>query len=122
VGNCRNGGDPELLYATCRTLLARLPASTKIYPGHDYLMNNLRFTQNVEPGNATAGAWLERCKALAPETMPVMTLTDELTVNSFFRLGEPGLREGLRQRVPELAAGASEREVFLRLRELRNDW
>ena len=122
VGNCRNGGDPELLYSTCRTLLARLPATTRIYPGHDYLMNNLRFTQNVEPDNAAAGAWLERCGTLAPETMPLMTLADELTVNSFFRLGEPGLREGLRQRVPELAAGASEREVFLRLRELRNSW
>lgn len=122
VGNCHNGGDPSLLYGTCHTLLARLGASTKIYPGHDYLMNNLRFTLNVEPSNPTAGAWLERCKALAAETMPVLTLSDELTVNSFFRLNEPGLREGLRQRVPELAAGASEREVFLRLRELRNKW
>ena len=124
VGNCRNGGDPELLYTTCQTLLARMPATTKIYPGHDYLMNNLRFTQHVEPGNVAAGAWLERCKTLAPETMPVMTLADELTVNSFFRLGEPGLREGLRQRVAELGAGAntSERELFLCLRELRNSW
>jgi hydroxyacylglutathione hydrolase len=122
VGNCRNGGDPELLYTTCRTLLACLPATTKIYPGHDYLMNNLRFTQHVEPGNPTAGAWLERCKPLAPEDMPVLTLADELTVNSFFRLSEPRLREGLRQRVAELGAGASEREVFLRLRELRNSW
>ena len=122
VGNCRNGGDPELLYTTCRTLQKRLPATTKIYPGHDYLMNNLRFTQNVEPTNAAAGAWLERCKGLEAEAMPVMTLLDELTVNSFFRLGEPGLREGLRQRVAELGAGASEREVFLRLRELRNSW
>ena len=122
VGNCRNGGDPELLYSTCHTLQQRLSATTKIYPGHDYLLNNLRFTQNVEPGNAAAGAWLARCKDTAPEAMPVLTLADELDVNSFFRLGEPGLREGLRERVTGLAADAGEREVFLRLRELRNSW
>jgi hydroxyacylglutathione hydrolase len=122
VGNCRNGGDPELLYTTCRTLLGRLPAATKIYPGHDYLMNNLRFTQHVEPTNKDAGAWLERYKDTAAEDMPVVTLGDELAVNSFFRVREPGLREGLRARVAELGADASEREVFLRLRELRNSW
>ncbi len=122
VGNCRNGGDPELLYSTCHTLLQRLPASTKVYPGHDYLMNNLRFTQHVEPTNPTVGAWLERYKTTAAEEMPVVTLQDELRINSFFRLAEPGLREGLRQRVAELGTQVGEREVFLRLRELRNSW
>jgi hydroxyacylglutathione hydrolase len=122
VGNCHNGGDPERLYETCAQQLARLPASTRIYPGHDYLVNNLRFTRHVEPGNGAAAAWLNRSEAVAAEEQPVLTLGEELTVNSFFRLGEPGLVEGLRARVPGLAPKPTPRAVFLALRELRNHW
>jgi hydroxyacylglutathione hydrolase len=122
VGNCRNGGDPERLFETCALELARLPVSTRIYPGHDYLVNNLRFTRHVEPGNAAALAWLQRSDAVAAEDRPVLTLAEELTVNGFFRLLEPGLIEGLRARVPSLAPRPTPREVFLALRELRNHW
>lgn len=30
------GGDPEVMYATLRALLDKLPLETRIYPGHDY--------------------------------------------------------------------------------------
>jgi hydroxyacylglutathione hydrolase len=122
VGNCRNGGDPERLFETCALQLARLPVSTRIYPGHDYLVNNLRFTRHVEPGNAAAADWLQRSEAVAAEDRPVLSLGQELTVNGFFRLAEPGLIEGLRARVPGLAPRPTPREVFLALRELRNHW
>jgi hydroxyacylglutathione hydrolase len=122
VGNCRGGGDPERLFETCAGQLARLPASTRIYPGHDYLVNNLRFTRHVEPGNAAALDWLARSEAVDALDRPVLTLEQEFTVNSFFRLTEPGLIETLRQRVPGLPAAPGPREVFLALRELRNSW
>jgi len=122
VGNCRGGGDPERLFETCAQALARLPASTRIYPGHDYLLNNLRFTLHVEPGNAAAAAWLRRSADVAGEHQAVLTLGQELTVNSFFRLHEAGLIEGLRARAPALGPKPTAREVFLTLRELRNSW
>jgi hydroxyacylglutathione hydrolase len=122
VGNCRGGGDPERLFETCAQQLARLPTSTRIYPGHDYLLNNLRFTRHVEAGNEAAADWLVRSEKVPPEEQAVLTLAQELTVNSFFRLSEPGLIDTLRQRVPALAAKPTPREVFLALRELRNSW
>ena len=122
VGNCRGGGDPELLFQTCAQQLARLPASTKIYPGHDYLLNNLRFTRHVEPGNEAAQQWLERQGNVPAEEQAVLTLGQEFTINSFFRLDEPGLVETLRRLVPALPAGPTPRAVFLALRELRNSW
>jgi hydroxyacylglutathione hydrolase len=122
VGNCRGGGDPERLFETCAQQLARLPATTRIYPGHDYLQNNLRFTRHVEAGNQAAADWLARTEQEPAEQRPVLTLAQEFTVNSFFRLSEPGLIETLRQRVPALAARPTPREVFLALRELRNSW
>ncbi len=122
VGHCRGGGDPELLFKTCAQQLARLPTSTRIYPGHDYLLNNLRFTRHVETNNQAAADWLARSEKVPPEEQAVLTLAQEFTVNSFFRLAEPGLIDTLRQRVPTLPARPTPREVFLALRELRNSW
>ena len=34
AGNCYNGGRPEALYDTFANQLARLPDSTRVYPGH----------------------------------------------------------------------------------------
>src|SRR3546814_6653314 len=45
AGNCHNGGHPSELYQTFAGQLAKLPDDTLIYPGHDYIGNNLRFTQ-----------------------------------------------------------------------------
>lgn len=122
VGNCRNGGDPELLFETCRRLLPRLSPGTALYPGHDYLQNNLRFTLHVEPDNAAATQKLAQTAAHDPRTAAVLTLREELAINSFFRLGQPQLIEGLRQQVPALPQNPAPREVFLALRELRNSW
>jgi hydroxyacylglutathione hydrolase len=122
VGNCKGGGDPEKLYETCSRQLAQLPATTRVYPGHDYLQRNLAFTLHVEPGNGAARRWQSRCAALAAEALPVLTLAEERSINSFLRLTEPELIEGLRLRSPALPARPTAREVFLALRELRNSW
>src|SRR6201987_4178942 len=44
AGHCHNGGDPALLYETFATQISRLPDSTLVYPGHEYLARNLEFT------------------------------------------------------------------------------
>ena len=44
AGNCHNGGHPAELYATFADQLDKLPENTQIYPGHDYIANNLGFT------------------------------------------------------------------------------
>ena len=122
VGNCKQGGDPESLFETCDALLARLPENTSIYPGHDYLQNNLAFTLSVEAGNTNARRWQEQCRMHDPVAAPTLTLRDELSINSFFRLRQPGVIEGLRAKVPTLSARPEPREVFVKLRELRNHW
>ena len=42
------------LYDTFATQLARLPDSTRVYPGHEYLARNLEFTLDREPDNGDA--------------------------------------------------------------------
>src|ERR1043165_9020937 len=60
AGNCHNGGHPSELYKTFSEQLERLPASTLIYPGHDYIENNLKFTLDREPDNRDAADMLAR--------------------------------------------------------------
>lgn len=122
AGNCHNGGHPEALYETFQTQLARLPEATRLYPGHDYLTNNLAFTLDREPGNAAATALLAQTRDLPALAMPITTLGEEKHINSFFRLSSPLVIARLRERFPDLPEQPSPREVFVRLRELRNSW
>ena len=122
AGNCHNGGHPEELFTTFETQLANLPGTTQIYPGHDYLLNNLGFTLDREPGNATAKAMFERYEHQDPANAHVTTLDEEKAVNTFFRLDSPGVVAKLVEDFPELGDAPDKRAVFLKLRELRNSW
>ncbi len=122
AGNCHQGGDPVALYETFATRLARLPDSTRVYAGHDYLLNNLRFTLSREPANGVAQELASSLAALAPLDLPVTTLGEEKLFNTFLRLQNPAIIAGLRQHFPDLPEHPAPREVFVRLRALRNKW
>lgn len=122
AGNCHNGGRPEALYETFATQLARLPDSTRLYPGHEYLTRNLEFTLDREPGNTDAEHMLRRTKGTDPKDAPITTLGEEKRMNTFFRLRSPIVIERLRQLFPDIGAQPDAKTVFLKLRELRNRW
>jgi hydroxyacylglutathione hydrolase len=122
AGNCHTTGQPELLYNTFVTQLARLPETTRLYPGHEYLARNLEFTLDREPDNLEAAQLLATAKYTAAEAAPVTTLGQEKRINAFFRLQNPRIIEKLRQRFPDLPERPDARSVFLKLRELRNAW
>ena len=122
AGNCHNGGHPAELYDTFVTQLAKLPDGTRLYPGHDYLLNNLQFTLDREPDNEAARKMLARHADQDPNSAVITTLGDEKTFNAFFRLDSPTVVAHLIERFPELGASPSPKDVFLKLRELRNAW
>jgi hydroxyacylglutathione hydrolase len=121
-GNCHNGGHPSELYKTFSEQLERLPPSTRIYPGHDYIENNLKFTLDREPDNRDAADMLRRVAGHDPATAFVTTLDIERTINTFLRLSSPTVIAKLREAFPDLPDKPDERTVFLKLRELRNKW
>ena len=122
AGNCHNGGDPALLYATFVEQLAKLPDNTQVYPGHDYIENNLKFTLDREPDNAAAAALLPQVSGQDPATSVVSTLAEEKRFNAFFRLSSASLIARLRESFPELPEQPDAKTVFVKLRELRNSW
>ncbi len=123
AGNCHNGGHPSELYDTFASQLAQLPDETLIYPGHDYITNNLAFTLDREPDNQRARTLLDELEGSHdPAHAMVTSLGLEKEVNTFFRLSNPSVIAELRAAFPDLPDQPSPREVFLRLRELRNSW
>lgn len=122
AGNCHNGGHPDELYKTFHDQLEKLPGNTLVYPGHDYLVNNLGFTLDREPDNAAARAMLEAYEDQDPDDALVTTLAQEHEINTFFRLESPTVIAGLQEEFPDIGDTPDPHTVFLKLRELRNRW
>jgi hydroxyacylglutathione hydrolase len=71
-----------------------LPASTRLYCGHEYTQSNARFALSVEPGNAALqdrAAEVDRLRAKGALTCP-STIGEELRANPFLRTGSPEIR------------------------------
>lgn len=122
AGNCHNGGHPNELYQTFASQLAKLPDNTLIYPGHDYLTNNLEFTLDREPDNEKAKSLLDSVQGQDPNNAMVTTLSLEKDINTFFRLHSPTVIARLREEFSDLPEDPDPKDVFLKLRELRNSW
>jgi len=122
VGNCHNGGNPQTLYQTFNDQLFLLPDQTRIYPGHDYIENNLKFSLSREPDNQMA-----QCLLAAIEQWPdgqhfISTIGIERMINVFFRLKNEQIIVLLKQSFPGLSDQPSQEEVFVKLRALRDRW
>jgi hydroxyacylglutathione hydrolase len=122
AGNCHNGGNPERLYETFAEQLARLPDNTRVFPGHEYMTRNLEFTLDREPDNEQAAKRVTLARGLEPASMSVTTLGEEKLINTFFRLQNPTVIARLREVFPDVGSRPDAKTVFLKLRELRNEW
>lgn len=122
AGNCHNGGHPNELFDTFAEQLSQLDPDTLIYPGHDYLLTNLEFTLDREPDNDVARNMIAEFQDQDPEDRIVTTLRQEMAINTFFRLQSPTVITGLQQSFPEIGDSPPQKQVFLKLRELRNRW
>ncbi|MFK8030472.1 MAG: hydroxyacylglutathione hydrolase [Gammaproteobacteria bacterium] len=122
AGNCHNGGHPDELFDTFEQQMFLLKDDLTIYPGHDYLANNLQFTLDREPGNKQAQALLELALDMDPAAPIVTNVEQEREINTFFRLEQREIVEKLCEEDVAMSPNASPRSVFLKLRELRNHW
>lgn len=122
VGNCHNGGNPQTMYQTFADQLFILPDTTRVFPGHDYIVNNLQFTLDREPGNAAAQSLLIALEQWPSDKHFISNIAMERLVNTFFRLGSEQVIKRLRESFPEMENKPSEEVVFLKLRALRDRW
>jgi hydroxyacylglutathione hydrolase len=109
-------GTPAMMHEALNVKLARLPDDTRVYCGHEYTENNLRFAETLEPGNAALRERLARVRATrasvasdwhdaaeAEMTVP-STLGEERATNPFMRAHSPELIAAVRARAPDTPA------------------
>lgn len=87
--------------------IGRLPVQTKIWCGHEYTMNNLRWAEAVLGESALA----ERKKSQTVPSVPLL-LEVELATNPFLRLESPEVRAFTGESQP--------REIFKALRQAKD--
>ncbi len=100
---------------------AALEAETRVYCGHEYTVNNLRFALAVEPDNEESAAYLEECqrkRARHEATVP-SSIRRERNVNPFLRCD----RETVKQAAEARAGRAlNPVEVFSVVRAWKDDF
>jgi hydroxyacylglutathione hydrolase len=117
IGHCRLGGNIDTYFETMEKQFKKLSGDLIVYPGHEYLENNLRFTLDVEPGNKAAEQLLEFSEKLDWSQQKYQTTMQiEREINSFLRLDNNEMKKKIN------LESSTAKEVFIRLRELRNNW
>lgn len=67
--------------------LTELPEETRVFPGHEYTMENLRFAETVDPENPLIRAAMHDLAAGVPRGLP-STIGREKQLNPFMRCAE----------------------------------
>ncbi|CAN8007995.1 unnamed protein product [Ixodes pacificus] len=88
-------GTADQMYKALVEKLAKLPDATRVFCGHEYTINNLKFAAKVEPGNQAIVdkmAWAEKKRAKNEPTVP-STIAEEKTFNPFMRVNESAVHK-----------------------------
>ena len=96
----------------------QLPLETKIYCGHEYTKKNLEFCIEYEPNNKylkTKKDWVDsKIKSNLP-SIPI-SIKEELETNIFLRCNEQEVKNALNLN------NSSEQEIFVKLRDLKDNF
>ena len=100
--------------------IAKMAPETRIYFGHEYTLQNLKFAAFVDPDNKAVSDRFIRIKALRDkggQSCP-STLAEELATNPFLRCEQPSLLAQVGGRIT--AESREPLEVFTALRRLKD--
>ena len=132
AGNCYNGGNVVAMYHSFAGPIAELADDTRIYPGHDYMKNNLAFAATREPSNTDISRYQQQIEGVDADDMPIMTMGDERRYNSFLRLENEAIINQLKQdcgdfikqitQLDHIPSKLQACDVFRALRHLRDQW
>jgi hydroxyacylglutathione hydrolase len=115
IGNCKLGGDPNIYFKTFKSTFTHLADDIKIYPSHDYLLANLKFSLMIEPDNLAVKSFIERREQMdLDEEFIDTTIGDEKKINPFFRVFQNKFFAKYDYKTEE--------EFFVDLRAQRDKW
>ncbi|XP_014224099.1 hydroxyacylglutathione hydrolase, mitochondrial isoform X1 [Trichogramma pretiosum] len=90
VGGCGRffEGTPAQMNCALNEILAKLPDETKVYCGHEYTVQNLKFGLHVDPTNQAMKEKLEWACSRRKSNLPTIpsTIGEEKLINPFLRV------------------------------------
>jgi hydroxyacylglutathione hydrolase len=95
VGNCFSGNLKNFYHSIKRIL--SLPDETKIYAGHDYVLNSLAFAQYLEPNNPDLETYRDAYHERVKRTL-FSTLAEEKKINPYLRFNQEAIIKILKER------------------------
>lgn len=103
--------------------LAALPDNTAVYCAHEYTLSNLRFAQEIEPGNQALSSRIENEQAKREQNIPTVPsqIGLEKQTNPFLRVREAAVQERL-VAAGKIFAGQDDASNFAALREWKNNY
>ncbi|XP_078414784.1 hydroxyacylglutathione hydrolase, mitochondrial [Cetorhinus maximus] len=109
-------GSGEEMYRALIDILGKLPSDTRVYCGHEYTINNLKFAQHVEPNNEAIKqklAWAKEHYDLGKPTIP-STIGEEFSYNPFMRVREKDVQDhvGQKDAISTMDAIRKEKDQF----------
>jgi hydroxyacylglutathione hydrolase len=112
------GGSAAELHASLTGLVRTLPAATRVWYGHEYTVDNLRFALSILPDDPAIRERLAAAAGMPGEHAPLVpsTLALEQASNLFLRCGETAVADAAG------SAGAEALAVFTELRRRKNAW
>jgi hydroxyacylglutathione hydrolase len=101
--------------------LKKLPKNTRIYCGHEYTVNNLKFAKVVEPDNIDLITRYNEALELRKNNIPTLpsTISIELKTNPFLRAEENNVQKIISNK---FKTGFSEKEIFSALRQWKDNF
>ncbi|KAG5309271.1 GLO2 protein, partial [Acromyrmex insinuator] len=95
-------GTADQMYKALIEILGSLPEETKVYCGHEYTVNNLKFGLHVEPENVAIQQKLDQVHIQRANNLPTVpsTIKDEKLTNPFMRVHEPSVMKHVQQNDP----------------------
>lgn len=116
-------GSPAQMCHSLNAVIGEQSDNTRLFFGHEYTLNNLRFALAVEPDNAEIKARFERVsqQRQAGQWTTPSTLAEERQSNPFLRCHLPAVQAAAAEREPGLNARRPE-EVFRVLRAWKDQF
>jgi len=115
-------GSPNQLYEALNRRIKPLPAETKVYFGHEYTVQDLKFARFVEPDNDLVSKRLESAQEKRAKEQPTTpsTLQLECETNPFLRCTKEGVIRSVAEKFPDEAQDPV--SVFTALRRLKDSF
>ncbi|MBM7073509.1 hydroxyacylglutathione hydrolase [Shewanella sp. 202IG2-18] len=95
-------GTANQMYSALQKLIL-LPASTLVYPAHEYTLSNLKFAIEVDEQNEHLNEYILKCEQLRKSNIPTLptTIATEIAINPFLRSNDKVISEKLMFQFPE---------------------